>query len=677
MLNNPQGSYRIVGGDSQSAPHQGAGGVLGFLGNIFSAPIDLGKKAIEGTRYAVGSLGGQTDFKPITMSEEEWNQFRRGDPLGSTLKDMFGTAAIAAGPEAGAVLPGALGGLSIADWEDPMDVLKKTATGGVLGGAIGLGAQGISKGLGKMATPKVAGAVEETATTPGIFQKAGAKVRAGSEGMERNALKRIIGGGQVTDKLGGANLLKDTAKFSKVYDIPINSADDALKLSARMFEDYGTVVKDKIAEGLPGQPDVTAIRNLLQNKFDNAVGSDQKAIQQVINDLDDWVARKGNSWESMYSFKQNIGPKGKWSLITDPDLQPRIKAYEDVYKTINNQLDSAIGPEFREANKMVERSIQLQQYAQKGQIKDIPGGFWTDPMQDLAMAGAVVGGAPGAAAGAAVNKFMMGPQGQRFLAKGASKVADVLEKGPGAVKGPNVSNILGSKIMQGAGQQLGKTIPYLPGLGTAGIMRSDFGGGNVPQTGAPDIPSLGAMGGPSLGMTAGMSGMPEVDPRMLAMKFVNQGMDLDQAMKAAQFFGSQGQEEKKLTENQMKANAAINQMAEARQMLESDQVGQGRVQDVKSKVSGLLGGGGGLQDEYRAKLAGARSMAISMLSGANVPPSEYERLAGMIPEDTDSKARAISKMNAFIGALQQFTNQQGMAPQIQGSDMLGTQAGWT
>jgi hypothetical protein len=655
------GSYQVVGGAPQEAPQQ-SGGISGLLGNILSAPIGLGKGAIEGTRYALSSLGaksGPVDFKPITMSEEEWNAFRRGDPLGSTLKNMAGTAAIFGGAGAGfkgGILPGAAGGFSTADLSDPVDIITKTATGGALGGAIGLGAAGLSKGIGKLATPKVAGEAVEGVTS-GVFQKGGAFVRKGAQGMEKNALKRIIGGGTPTKQLGGAQMLEDTIRLSDEYKIPINNADDALTLSAKMFDDYGTVVRDKIAGGIPGQPDVQIMRSMLNKSMNKALGgpgsSDQKAVIAVKEELENWLQRKGNTWDSLYSFKQQIGPKGKWSVRQDVPV--KAKAYEDLYTEINKQLEKAIGPEFREANRMVERSIQLQQYAKQGQLRDIPAGFWTDPMQDLAMAGAFVGGAPGAAAGAAVNKLMMGPKGQRLLAKGAGKVADVLEKGPGAIKGPNVSKLLGSKVMQATGQQLGKTIPYLPGIGTMGAMQGGIGS----QGGLP-IPQLPGTS-PELGITSMGGG---ADPRMLAAQYMGQGMSLDDAIKAAEFFGGGGQEQKKMTESQLKANAAVSQMAEARQLLEGGQVGQGKVQNIQSKLQGLTGlGGGGVQDEYRAKLAGARSMAISLLSGANVPPSEYERLAGMIPEDTDNKARALSKMNEFINTMQQFTEGQGMAPQ--------------
>ena len=39
--------------------------------------------------------------------------------------------------------------------------------------------------------------------------------------------------------------------------------------------------------------------------------------------------------------------------------------------------------------------------------------------------------------------------------------------------------------------------------------------------------------------------------------------------------------------------------------------------------------------------------AISALSGANVPPSEYERMRNLIPEPNDEYNVAIQKLRAF------------------------------
>ena len=74
-------------------------------------------------------------------------------------------------------------------------------------------------------------------------------------------------------------------------------------------------------------------------------------------------------------------------------------------------------------------------------------------------------------------------------------------------------------------------------------------------------------------------------------------------------------------------------------------------------VSRLLGTMSDEQTTYETFLAAARGSALNALAGANVPPSEYERLADLIPTTGDELPQAKSKLRAFIQAMNIYSSQ--------------------
>lgn len=266
-----------------------------------------------------------------------------------------------------------------------------------------------------------------TMTTKGTGRVT-SKLRGYQKGRELNAIKRSVGYAPST-KLGGAQLLDDMNKLSKEYSIPINSADDALKLSTAVRNEYGDIVKNEVVK-LTEQGQKANIGDVLSNLEklkSNALTSDKRGIQTVIDDIQGYVAQNGDDVASIYRLKQQLGPKGKWSPVTDPSLAQTAKAYRTAYNDINKGLEKLIGPNFRQANKMVETSIKMKQYAEKNALQKIPGASFNDPLQDLALAGAFVGGGPGAGIGLAGGKVIQSPRFERFLGKLAGKAADITE----------------------------------------------------------------------------------------------------------------------------------------------------------------------------------------------------------------------------------------------------------
>jgi hypothetical protein len=112
----------------------------------------------------------------------------------------------------------------------------------------------------------------------------------------------------------------------------------------------------------------------------------------------------------------------------------------------------------------------------------------------------------------------------------------------------------------------------------------------------------------------------------------------------------------KLTENQKKFTSAANLAERALTLLQNDKVSTGRLASLGNRVTEFFDTQSNEQTDYKSKLASARGSAISALSGANVPPSEYERIAAMIPEDTDEPKRAQQKIISFIEAMREYAN---------------------
>lgn len=119
--------------------------------------------------------------------------------------------------------------------------------------------------------------------------------------------------------------------------------------------------------------------------------------------------------------------------------------------------------------------------------------------------------------------------------------------------------------------------------------------------------------------------------------------------------GSGGQGTGRVTESQRKFRAAGQQAQLALDLLDSGGANTGKLTAVGDSLGKFLGTQSDVQTDYRSKLAAARGSAISALSGANVPPSEYERIADMIPVITDEPMVAKQKLRSFVEAMQVYS----------------------
>jgi hypothetical protein len=112
----------------------------------------------------------------------------------------------------------------------------------------------------------------------------------------------------------------------------------------------------------------------------------------------------------------------------------------------------------------------------------------------------------------------------------------------------------------------------------------------------------------------------------------------------------------KTTDAQRKYLAASDLAKNALKLLESGKVGTGKVATAGNFISQLLGNQSETQTDYNSKLASARGSAISALSGANVPESEYARIADLIPVSTDEPQIAKQKLKSFVEAMNSYAN---------------------
>ena len=112
----------------------------------------------------------------------------------------------------------------------------------------------------------------------------------------------------------------------------------------------------------------------------------------------------------------------------------------------------------------------------------------------------------------------------------------------------------------------------------------------------------------------------------------------------------------KTTDAQRKYLAAAELGQNALKLLESGKVETGKIATAGNFIGQILGSQSPTQTDYNSKLASARGSAISALSGANVPESEYARIADLIPVSTDEPQIAKQKLKSFVEAMNSYAN---------------------
>jgi len=519
-------------GLSVSAPERLLGGAAETLGTLLDPTF---KKAIFSPQeLSLGEAQQIMQFKPRPLTSEEFKRTEREGGLMTGLRGAagLGEQALTFGTPTGMggqALTGTLGNIlsspiqrggiegALAAFGAGGGGLE-TAMGAGLGAGGGAVGQAIGKGLGKLGEGFDVGPTK----VGGFLQEKG-------ESAQLNALKRFVGM-KPSKKEGGIGLLKDVMSASKKAGMDIGSPDDALLLSADLFDNWGGVVRDEATKLTQQGKKINAqeILDSLLKKRKSVLSSEKGAIDNVINDITQWIGQNGDDVLSGYSLKQLIGSKGKWASPFDTSVTPASKAaYEDAYKILNNQFENLIGGKFRKANKNVELALNIKNWAGRAENSVIPAGInWSDPIQDLGIAGTVLGALGGAPVAGGLAG--LGTAGAAQLAqspKGSQAIGGLLQQlGQGQIpgvpglagKGEQLSQILGrggiqvgqglQGLMDGGQPQDTLQTQQMPQQGIGDILGTQAGGGQAP-VGLDQ--ALAGGGVPSGGMPQQQQQMPQ------------------------------------------------------------------------------------------------------------------------------------------------------------------------
>jgi len=581
-------------------------------------------------------------YKPTLTNIAEANRIS-SDPGLSLVKDQAeiasfiipGGKGVSGLAKAGAA-SGALQGFGSSRSTDIGGLLKDTATGAGIGGAIGGGVGLATK-----------------ATNP-LLSKLAKKSDEFVSNREMNAFKRNVGTTYNAAK-GGAKVEKQIAGYAKKYGVDVGSSDDLVKVGDKIFEEYGGVIQPRL-DGISQRgvrvniDDVIAPLNEKLSKIKSA--ELRQPLETVIERVKSQSKDGTLSPSELYQLKQEWGDMGSFSALTDPSQKNIARAYNDIYRNSNNVLEGVMKgagfDDFKQINNALDKGIRAKDWARKAEAVNRPTGSFGDMTQDAAIVGGVVtGGNPiGAAGGALLSKFTQSPMAEKALANTAKGLSGVL-KGAANATAPRQVNPLIAALARGTAQQAGMT-----GLNMASQPRPA-------QASAPQMPGAGA---PTQRGLQGEAMLPALALQIMSTARDAKGQPLysyDQAEKIAraqlQVQGYDVSEQGKMTEKQGQYAAASTLANEALQMLESGQVNTGKIASVGNKIGNFFGTTDDSQTAYSSKLASARGTAINALSGANVPPSEYQRIAAMIPEVTDEPKIARQKLRSFVEAMNTYS----------------------
>lgn len=671
-----QAARQYILENQQAMQPQQNTGLIGGLVKGFTDPFtNFAKQNINALGYLGGAVGaglsgdldkyamtGQKNFKPILGSKEEFDKYLNNSLLESA-KTSAGVAAFAApggigsgikGLAAGGAVGGGLAGFG--QGGDLESTLKGAAMGGLAGGGLGLA----GKGLDKIGKSGIGTKISEL--------KPLEKIKSYGQGAQQNAFTRTVGG-TAGKKLGGAEFEREIFNFAKNSGMKVSSPDDLITLSDDLLNTYGSQVADHATtlsgKGVSMTQNLDNVVSTLESKMNKALPSEQAGIQKVIDDIQGFRTQ-GDDVLTTYRLKQAIGPKGKWSSVFDPNLKPQTDAYEFAYKELNKGLDDTFKgagiTNYREINKMNEMGIKAKQWGENNLTKNRQGALYNDPAGDIGLAASFATGNPLAMIpGTITGKAVQSPTFGRIVGEGLEKGATKLQNLPKAsISMKGLPNILNNKTMQGFGQRalpigvaMEGSMPKFPM--SSPQMTPNFGeGGNVQQASGLLPSNQGGYG----------QGAPQMgQQQQMVMGLLSAGMKPSEIETTLGLLGlgNTNTQPQKLTENQIKTQVAATNAQEALNMLESGVATSGKVSNIKSKIGNFFGTSDPNQTSYRSKVASARSAAISMLSGANVPPSEYARLANSIPEDDDEPAIAKQKLQDFISTMRMYSSQ-GAAP---------------
>jgi len=588
--------------------------------------------------------------------EEQMGTFLR--PVETTLRNAATVGAFAApvgiagnvASRAGAgALGGALGSYGMTPITENTDIMKILG-GAALGGTVGAAIGGVEKGLMNKAQKAL----------PSKVSDFGLETRGKAIGLDPNKLasKRGVNVGSSTQ---GKKVIKsyfDTMDSlglpTQTSEIASQSSDDALRILNEQFNGVLTNADNAVTFS---SKDTANIVNKINSAFkNNSKITSNAQYQELLGDL----LSLGESYSpsQLNMIREKARELVNWSTSSKAAVSQR--ATSQVFSVIDDFFKSKIGGTSEVLSKMKDiytvRPIFQAKAPTAGSIK-----VGTASTNIAVPSGAIQERIP-SAVGETLQKGIRMPQvSPEVLANigGAGIFATRLGQALGQEQpqvGMTRDNQITNELVSRGLLPQSEAELYPQGAMQGGMTQDNMitnelvARGQLPQSQAELYPQ-----GQGQGTQPGATGIN----LMLAQGILSGKISSAEANAVLGLLGMGGTGGTKLTEKQKLFKSAGQTAGEALAMLEAGQAKTGKVQGVGTAVGKFLGTQQPGQTDYLAKLDGARMAAISALSGANVPPSEYERMRNLIPEPNDEYNIAVQKLRSFQEVMENYAQSYG------------------
>lgn len=587
--------------------------------------------------------------------EEQMGTFLR--PAETTLRNAATVGAFAApvgiagniASRAGAgALGGALGSYGMTPITENTDIMKILG-GAALGGTVGAAIGGVEKGLMNKAQKAL----------PSKVSDFGLETRGKAIGLDPNKLasKRGVNVGSSTQ---GKKVIKsyfDTMDSlglpTQTSEIASQSSDDALRILNEQFNGVLTNADNAVTFS---SKDTANIVNKINSAFkNNSKITSNAQYQELIGDL----LSLGESYSpsQLNMIREKARELVNWSTSSKAAVSQR--ATSQVFSVIDDFFKSKIGGTSEVLSKMKDiytvRPIFQAKAPTAGSIK-----VGTASTNIAVPSGAIQERIP-SAVGETLQRGIKIPQVSPEVLANIGNVGIFGTRlsqalGQGGQGGMTQDNVVTNDLVSRGVLPQSEEELYPQGTAPNGMTQDNLitndlvSRGQLPQSQAEIYPQ---------GQTQGKQPDTTGINLMLAQGILSGKISPAEANAVLGLLGMGGTGGAKLTEKQKLFKSAGQTAGEALAMLEAGQAKTGKVQGVGTAVGKFLGTQQPGQTDYLAKLDGARMAAISALSGANVPPSEYERMRNLIPEPNDEYNIAVQKLRSFQEVMENYAQSYG------------------
>jgi hypothetical protein len=635
-----------------------------FADPFINSALNVGEGANALTQgLQNGSFSGYT---PKYMNQAEYKRIK--DNPWKIGQDFLGagvnTLSLVPGFQGvkGAALIGGLGGLSQGD------SLQEALTSGVLGAATGglagklLGPSGLGS---KLATKKLA---EGQVAKQGITGKLGNKLLNFADNQESAALQRNMGY-KVPMKLGGQKLVPEIKRLGLEVADP-----DSLVASAENILNQKRGLISNITNDLSQQGATVNINDVIKPLQQQLAKTNSPTLKKPLQDVIEEMTMMGGetgqiSLSQFYKIKQEVGKLSKFNPFADPAQASKANAYQKIYSQSNKLMDNSLKQygfnDFQTINKDITSALRARNYGElaSGRAMNSRPANLLDLV--TAGSGAVAGGPAGMAVGVLGSKVIQSPKTEQLIANTARKLGGKLAGVEGTTKTPGIlSKLLSNPVTPYASAPIARMASQA-GLGMNNTTPNT--GDESMNMNPMDIESLGLgeLMQPNISQIRGSLAqelMGMTDAKGNAIYSPTEALKEADALMEIQGYSTPNKQGK-TTDQQRKYMSAANLANQALGLLESGQAKTGKIATVTNSIGRFFGSQNESQTDYLSKIASARGIAISALSGANVPPQEYARIRSMIPEDTDEPKIAKQKLRSFVQAMQIYADSGGAGSQ--------------